>query len=125
MPEWFDTLRRQFNACVGIAEARPGVYQLFLPMAHPDGDPYELYITEGDAGELLLTDLGITLMRLSYAYDLDTDATREIFARILSEAGASEDNGAIVFRARPESLYASVMEFLRIITQVSTMPLES
>lgn len=123
MPEWFDSLRRQFNDRIGIAEARPGTYQLLLPMAHPDGDPYELYITEGEGDGLLLTDLGITLMRLSYAYDLDTDSKRKIFARILSEAGASEDNGAIILRARPQSLYAAVMEFLRVITQVSTMQL--
>ena len=64
-PEYLERLRQQFNDRVAIAERKTGVYQLLLPMRHPDGDPYELFI-QSIAGDMLrLTDLGLTLMRLS------------------------------------------------------------
>jgi hypothetical protein len=118
-----DRLRRQFNDQVAISERRPGVFQVILPMLHPDGDPYELFLEDNGQDSCSITDLGITLMRLSYAYDLDTDTKKEIFKKILSEAGAREDKGAIVLDTELDSLYPSILQYLKVVTQISTMQL--
>jgi len=118
-----DRLRRQFNDRVAIHERRPGVFQVILPMFHPDGDLYELFLEDKDQDHCSITDLGLTLMRLSYAYDLDTDTKKVIFNKILSEGGAREDKGAIVLDSELDSLYASILQYIKIVTQVSTMQL--
>lgn len=118
-----DRLRRQFNDQVSICERRSGVFQVILPMLHPDGDPYELFLEDKGQGSCSITDLGITLMRLSYAYDLDTDTKKEIFKKMLYEAGAREDKGAIVLDTELDSLYPSILQYLKVVTQISTMQL--
>lgn len=122
-PEYLERLRQQFNDRVAIAERKPGVYQLLLPMRHPDGDPYELFVQSIAGDALRLTDLGLTLMRLSYEYDLDSETKRGIFNKILAEDGAREEGGAIILDTSVESLYPAVMQYLKVLTEVASMRL--
>jgi hypothetical protein len=118
-----DRLRRQFNDRVSIHERRPGVFQVILPMFHPDGDLYELFLEDKDQDHCLITDLGLTLMRLSYNFDIDTDTKRQIFRKILAEGGAREDKGAIVLEVALDRLYPAILQYVKLVTQVITMQL--
>src|SRR5271165_3947822 len=82
-----DLLKQQFNGHVAFRERRPGVLQVLAPLFHEDGDMVDIFLDEpvDGSGKVRIGDHGLTLMRLTYTYDLDTDNKQRIFSRILSE----------------------------------------
>jgi hypothetical protein len=51
----------------------------------------------------------MTLMRLTYSYDLATENKRRIFNRILSENQVSKQDGRLYVDAEPERLYPAIL----------------
>lgn len=120
--EYLDMLRAEFNDRVELRERRPGVYQLIAPLFHEDGDMVDIFL-QARNGLVRICDLGMTLMRLSYSFDVDTPNKERIFHRIISENHASEENGTIFIDVRPESLYPALMQFSQIVAKVANMRL--
>jgi Domain of unknown function DUF1828 len=83
-----DLLKQQFNGHVAFRERRPGVLQVLAPLFHEDGDMVDIFLDEpvNGSGKVRIGDHGLTLMRLTYTYDLDTENKQRIFNRILSES---------------------------------------
>ena len=96
-----EKLKNQFNGRFRINEKRPGIYQLFLPLYHEDGDMIEMYLQE-ENDMWKISDYAMALMRLSYSYEVDTENKEKIFQKIISENGLSEDNGNIFITANDE-----------------------
>lgn len=124
----FNQLASQFNDRLRIREKRPGIYQLYLPFYHEDGDMVEVYldgrkrtneVTESEV--IRISDFGMTAMRLSYAYEIDTPNKEKIFSQILSENQICEVDGHIVYDTPIDSIYPSLMHFCQAIAKVSTM----
>lgn len=68
-----------------------------LPVIGRDGDHITAYVDESTAG-WRVSDMGTTLMRLSYENDLSrllSGARQRLFDTVLQEAGAQEDDGEI------------------------------
>ena len=65
-------------------ERRNGHYQLIVPILHEDGDMVDLYLQDSPFGEgyVRVCDFGLTLMRLSYTYDITTPTRQRIFDSI-------------------------------------------
>lgn len=122
---YLDTLREQFNNQVSFRERRPKVLQLMAPLFHEDGDMVDIFLEPTNEGEenIRICDFGMTLMRLSYNFDIDTPNKERIFQRILSENHIKEDNGNLFLDTKPESLYPSVMQFAQAVAKVSNMEL--
>src|SRR5690606_11465962 len=80
-----ELLKQQFNGHVAFRERRPGVIQVLAPLFHEDGDMVDIFIDEPRNGSnrVRISDHGMTLMRLTYNYDLDTENKLRIFNRIL------------------------------------------
>jgi hypothetical protein len=123
MIEMLEKLKRDFNAHIGFREKRPGVLQVIAPLFHEDGDMIDIFLDlpKESGGKLRLSDHGITLMRLSYGYDVDTPNKRKILYRILSENGVSEDRGRLYMDVEPESLYPAILQFAQTIAKVGNM----
>ena len=121
--KYLDLLKEQFNNQVSFRERRLGVLQLVAPLYHEDGDMVDIFLEPTNGGEerIIICDHGITLMRLSYHFDIDTPNKERIFQRILSENRISEDNGNLFLDAKPESLYPSVLQFAQTVAKVSNM----
>jgi len=124
MKEYLDLLRRQFNDRVRFSEKRPGIYQLIAPFYHEDGDMIEIYLDnpEGD-GKIRVSDHGMTIMRLSYEYDIDTPNKRRIFEKMLSENQLREENGRIFLETQPAALYPAVLQFVQAVGKIANMRL--
>ncbi|MFW6347203.1 MAG: DUF1828 domain-containing protein [Cyclonatronaceae bacterium] len=123
-----ETLSEQFFQHFDMREKRPGIYQLYIPFYHEDGDMVEAYLDLRDhSGQLSapqqirISDFGMTLMRLSYHYELDTPNKERIFSRIVAENGLSEENGQLFCNTSFASLYVSVMHFCQVVAKISTM----
>jgi len=122
--KYLDLLRAQFNNRVDFREKRPGVLQLILPLYHEDGDMIDIFIESRNGDNVIrISDYGMTLMRLSYSFDLDTPNKERIFSKILSENLVTEDNGKLYLDTKPESLYPSILQFAQTVAKVSNMRL--
>jgi hypothetical protein len=119
---YVEMLRSQFNNYVDVRERRPGIYQLVAPLYHDDGDMVDIFL-ESKNGIVRVSDLGMTLMRLSYSYDIDTPNKERIFHRILAENHVQEEQGNLYIDARPESLYPAILQFSQAVAKVANMRL--
>jgi hypothetical protein len=68
-----------------------------------------------------ICDKGMTLMRLSYSYDIDTPNKELILGRILSENGVCEQNGNLFIDAHPDGLCPAILQFAQTVARVSNM----
>ena len=109
MEDYLEVLRAQFNDRVRFVEKRAGIFQLLAPFYHEDGDMIEIYIEQvGDNGKIRISDHGMTVMRLSYEYDIDTPNKRRIFDKMLSENQLSERDGRLYLETSRDILYPSI-----------------
>jgi len=121
---YLDLLKAQFNNRVDFREKRPGVLQLILPLYHEDGDMIDIFIESRNGNNILrISDCGMTLMRLSYSFGLDTPNKERIFSKILSENQVNEENGNLYIDTKPESLYPAILQFAQTVAKVSNMRL--
>lgn len=124
MKEYLDLLKNQFNDRVRFSQKRDGVFQLIAPFYHEDGDMLDIFMESmGDNGKILISDHGMTLMRLSYEYDIDTPNKERIFQKILSENQLRENDGRLCIETEPDRLYPSVLQFTQALGKVSNMRL--
>lgn len=115
-----DTLKTSFNNQFSIIEKRPNLYQILLPLFYPDGDMLDIFVSFTDDSKYLISDCGMTLMRLSYNFEIDTEHKFELFQRILvqQEARYDEQTGSILLDSSIEQLFNRLMQFSQIISQI-------
>jgi hypothetical protein len=121
--EYLDLLQGQFNNQVRVYEKRPGIIQLIVPLYHEDGDMVDIFLEEAkDApGRVRVCDYGMTLMRLSYDFDLNSPNKERVFQQILAENAISEDDGNLFIETAPEGLYPAILQFAQGVAKVSNM----
>ena len=76
-----EALKRSLGAGLDLYERRAGKFQLIAPICHEDGDMIDIYLQDSPRGDgyVRICDFGMTLMRLSYALDLNTPTRERIF----------------------------------------------
>ena len=118
-----ENLKAEFNRHVAFRQKRPGVVQVLAPLFHEDGDMIDIFLDmpKEEVAPIRICDHGLTLMRLSYSYDVDTPTKQKIFSRILSENGISEDRGRLYLETTPEGLYPALLQFAQTVAKVSNM----
>ncbi|MBS3985374.1 MAG: DUF1828 domain-containing protein [Selenomonadales bacterium] len=116
-----DLLRTQLNNRISFREKRPGIVQLFAPFYHEDGDMVDVFFQEIGEDIVRISDYGLTVMRLSYNYELDTPHKEKVFTRIIAEHGLKEEHGNIYADTDAEHLYMNLMTFVQVVSKVSSM----
>ena len=124
MTDFLEDLRTEFNHHVSFREKRPGIVQVLAPLFHEDGDMVEIYLDlpkPPSIGPIRISDHGMTLMRLSYSYDIDTPTKQRILGRILSENEIMEDGGRLCLDVKPEGLYPALLKFAQVVAKIGNM----
>jgi hypothetical protein len=122
--ELLATVRENFNNRIAFRERGKNMYQVIAPFYHEDGDMYDLFLeTANGDSPIKVCDNGLTLMRLSYAYELDTPKKEEIFFQILRDNRIENDNGNLYFETSPEQLAGAITHFTQIIAKITNMQL--
>ncbi len=118
-----EQLQKQFHKRIQIIYKRPEILQLLIPVYHEDGDMIEMYVDSEKSGHgtIRLCDFGMSIMRLSYTYDIDTENKEKILHKILSENGLQEENGNVYLDTPVELLYPSILQFSQAISKVCSM----
>ncbi|MXY21071.1 MAG: DUF1828 domain-containing protein [Dehalococcoidia bacterium] len=101
-------------------ERHSGKYQLIIPILHEDGDMVDIYLQDSPMGDgyIRICDFGMTLMRLSYTYDVNTDARQRIFDSILINNGVNNDAGNLYMDTLMSMLYESILQFAGCVQKV-------
>lgn len=120
-----ETLKQSIGASlcsdVNVIEQEEGLFFVSTPFTFGDGDEYSIYIEQLPAGGLRISDMGNTLMHLSYEHDISKirEGTRgRVFEQILSEIGISDDGGELYVETTADQVGAKIFRFGQAITKV-------
>lgn len=94
------------------------------PFFFADGDPYQIYIKEMPGGVIRLTDMGHTMMHLSYENDIDKfrEGTRgNLFNQIKSETFIEEDNGEFFIDTPIDNLGFNIFRLGQALTKINDL----
>jgi len=118
-----EVLLEGFSGQISFREKRPGISQIIAPIFHEDGDMIDLFLDQRSKSldSLTLTDNGLTLMRLSYTFDIDTPNKRRILTKILSENGITESAGELILEATSANLTSRFLHFSQVIAKVTSL----
>lgn len=120
----FATIKQNFNNRISFRDRGNNIYQVIAPFYHEDGDMYDLFLDINNYNSLIrVCDHGLTLMRLSYTYELDTPKKEEIFFQILNDNNIENDNGNLYLEVPTEQLYTAILRFTQVISKISNMQL--
>jgi len=120
MEEIIQHIKKDFNERFSFKQKRPGIFQLYLPIYHEDGDMIDLFIVS-KGNKYSLCDYGLTLQRLSYSYDIDTENKESILQKIISENGLIEENGNICLDTSPATVYSDIMHITQSYAKIGSM----
>jgi len=121
MNQILEHINASFSGRFQAKTKRPGITQLFLPVYHEDGDMVDLFIRQNDDSSYILSDYDMTIMRLSYEYEIDTENKERIFQKMLSENGLQEDDGSIKMKTQPETIFQDIMQFTNALAKIGSM----
>lgn len=119
-----ETLCSLMCAEVKIRPKNGKLFSIDTPFSFADGDPYQIYIKEMPGGIIRLTDMGHTMMHLSYENEIDKfrEGTRgKIFEQIKSETSVEEDNGEFYIETPVESLGFNIFRLGQALTKVNDL----
>lgn len=114
-------LCRQFCADIKVSLKNDKLIRVETPFYFPDGDPYQIYLTELTTGGFRITDMGHTLMQLSYENDIDNlrKGTRgNLLDQIQLELGLKEDDGAFYLESTVDRVPENVFKLGQGITKI-------
>ncbi|MDR0926195.1 MAG: DUF1828 domain-containing protein [Ignavibacteria bacterium] len=111
----------------GFREKRPNIYKVLVPFFHEDGDMYDIFVEESPVNNNLIrvSDYGLTLMKLSYAFDIDTDNKRTTLESIVAQNRCEIDNGLIYIDVLDTQVQSAVFLLSQVISKVSNMDIIS
>lgn len=118
-----EELKAGFCKHISFQEKRPGVLQVYAPVFHEDGDMIDLFIDLPNASRRTtkISDHGLTLMKLSYDFDLDTDNKRRLLNKIINENGISEKSGELFVEAEANSVLPAFLQMSQVIAKVTNL----
>ena len=108
-------------ANITVKERSRGQWQVLTPFNFPDGDFYSFYINELSTGGLRVSDMGSTMMHLSYENDTKKfrDGMRgKLLANIVAEMDLKEDQGEFFIETTPQNLGKDIIYFGQGLTRV-------
>lgn len=120
----------QHNLCRTFCEdvkvvLRDGLVSVALPLSGRDGDQMVAYLKRAPSG-WRISDMGATMMRLSYENDLDkllTGARGDLFEAILRESGIEEDDGDLFVEVPADALPRGLFTLGQALTRIEDLGL--
>jgi len=106
-----------------LYERETGDYQLVVPIHHEDNDMLDVYLEESPFGDayIRICDFGLTLMRLSYTFDIGTQTRKSILESILVNNRVSSEAGNLYIDVPLRELYQGILQFTGCIQKICNM----
>lgn len=117
-------LKTNLNNSFNIIEKKENLYQIFAPFYYSDGDMMDIFVKINPLSDTVtVCDCGLTLMRLSYDYDISTGKRQNILKTILAENNVKYDNENLSIITKPQFLFQNILTMTQVISKISTMSL--
>lgn len=107
---------------IRLVEKKGGLNLIETPFYFSDGDPYQIYLKEMPGGVLRLTDMGHTMMHLSYENEVIKfrEGTRgKIFEQIKAEHDLQEENGEFFIETPIENITFNLFRLGQALTRLN------
>ncbi len=104
-----------------VVEKNNHEFQLIAPLFHEDGDMMTIFLKETEDGRIDIFDHGMSLMRLSYTFDIDTDNKEKVLNSLIMAKDAENRNGDICLTVKPEQLFSGIMTYSQLVDQVCNL----
>ena len=116
-------LNRSSQTPFDIYERREGDYQVILPIRHEDGDMLDIYLQKSPKGEnyIRICDFGLTLMRLSYSYEINSARKKKVLENIIYNDNIINDAGNLYIDAKVEKLFENILQYSGCIKKICSM----
>ncbi len=111
-------------AQINLRKKNDSLLSIETPFYFPDGDPYQIYIKEMPNGILRLTDMGHTMLHLSYDNDVSKfrEGTRgKLFDQIKAETFIEEDNGEFYIETELNNLGFNIFRLGQALTKINDL----
>jgi hypothetical protein len=119
-----NALCKQFCAEIKVSQKNDHLIRVETPFYFPDGDPYQIYLTEIETGGFRVTDMGHTLMQLSYENDIDLmrkGSRGNLLMQIQLELGLKEDDGAFYLESTVQNIPENIFKLGQGITKIQDL----
>ena len=118
-----EKIKNGFLSNLEIYEREPGIFQIITPFCHEDGDLIEVYLLNNSKYEnvLRVCDFGLSIMRLSYTFELNTDRRISIFDTILKTNDVQNDGGELYIDSTLENLFEDILKFVGCVQKICSM----
>jgi len=97
------------------------IYKVYYPFYHEDGDMYDIFLRITDQGRLELCDMGATLMRLSYDFELNSDTRIKILGDILQANCIENTNGNLHLSTTERDFLQNLLSFSLTVSKIVSM----
>lgn len=117
-------LRKDFHAEVSLIKLKDNLVFIEMPLFFPDGDAYQVYIKEME-GKIRLTDMGHTLLHLSYENDITKLMRGEkevMFYQILTKNGIKEEKGEFLIDTNLDTNGFHLSSLTKALTSIFVLP---
>ncbi len=121
MEEIKKLLNEQSIQKISLVEKRPNIWRVIIPFFHEDGDMVEVFISPLGNSMYRISDFGMTLMRLSYYYDIDTPNKQKIFNLIISSYNIQIEKGTLFIDVEDSHIYPALLQFIGVVLKVCNM----
>ena len=114
-------LCNSFCAEIRVSKKDDNLIRIETPFYFPDGDPYQIYLTEIATGGFRITDMGHTLMQLSYENDIDKmrkGSRGGLLQQIQIELGILEDDGEFYIESTGNEIHLNIFKLGQAITKI-------
>lgn len=114
----------QFCADIKVSLKNDQLIRVETPFYFSDGDPYQIFLTEIETGGFRVTDMGHTLMQMSYENDIDLlrKGTRgTLLTQIQQELGLKEDDGAFYLESTLKDISENILKLGQGITKINDL----
>lgn len=121
-----DELKARFSN-MDFREKRVGLFKIIIPFYHEDGDMYDIFIEESpiNSSKLRISDYGLTLMKLSYDFLLDTENKKQILQSVVMRNRCNIDDGNIFLDIDVSQVEPAIYQMVQVISKVSNLDIVS
>lgn len=117
-----EILSKQFGDLVALEEIKPGISRIYAPFFSEDGDMLSMYLQEDSRG-FSIRDLGSTLMKVTYTFDIDTENKKNILDGIVKSNNGRLEDGELIIDTDIEKLPQAIFQFSQLAAKVSNIDL--
>lgn len=121
-----ESLSREFGQ-LQFREKRSGLFKILVPFFYEDGDMYDIFVEESPQNSNLLriSDYGLTLMKLSYNFDIDTPRKEEVLESTILQNRCLFHSGTIYLDISPHQFSMGIYQFAQVISKINAMDMLS